>query len=223
MSRTLRALAHLLRYPDDAMRHDLPALAEAWRAEAALPPDRQAELQALVTRLSRLEPLRAEADYVALFDRGRRTTLNLFEHVHGDSRDRGPAMVDLVRTYEHAGLLLRTDELPDNLTVVLEFASTLRPGEARAFLGELSHLLRALLGALQQQSSAYSAVPAALLALAGEAVSPVILPDEEDLDESWAEPPAFGGCSSAGQARPDAPQPIRIVKTPPRHPPGARP
>ena len=79
-----------------------------------------------------------EAAYVELFDRGRATSLHLFEHVHGDSRDRGPAMIDLQRTYEQAGLVSRRDELPDYLPVMLEFASTQPPREARAFLGEIA-------------------------------------------------------------------------------------
>ena len=62
----------------------------------------------------------AEADYVQLFDSGRSTSLQLFEHVHGDSRDRGPALVDLLQTYEKAGLQFSADELPDHLPVVLE-------------------------------------------------------------------------------------------------------
>ncbi len=65
-----------------------------------------AELDALMDRLQRADPLEAEADYVELFDRGRATSLHLFEHVHGDSRDRGPAMIDLGETYEKAGLVL---------------------------------------------------------------------------------------------------------------------
>ncbi|MET5021328.1 nitrate reductase molybdenum cofactor assembly chaperone, partial [Burkholderia pseudomallei] len=76
-----------------------------------------------------------------LFDRGRSTSLHLFEHVHGDSRDRGPAMIDLAQTYEKAGLHLGPAELPDYLPVVLEFASTQPPKEARAFLAEMTHIL----------------------------------------------------------------------------------
>ena len=72
-------------------------------------------------------------------DRGRATSLHLFEHVHGDSRDRGPAMIDLAQTYEAAGLYLAEGELPDYLPVVLQYASTQPPAQARAFLaGDLA-------------------------------------------------------------------------------------
>ena len=131
-----------------------------------------------------------------LFDRGRGTSLHLFEHVHGDSRDRGPAMIDLAQTYEKAGLLLAPGELPDYLPAVLEFVSTQPPREAKAFLGETAHILSAIFGALQKRESAYASVLGALLELAGEKAQPVAPEAEESLDESWAEPPVFGGCST---------------------------
>ena len=108
-----------------------------------------------------------------LFDRGRGTSLHLFEHVHGDSRDRGPAMIDLAQTYEKAGLLLAPGELPDYLPAVLEFVSTQPPREAKAFLGEMAHILNAIFGALQKRESAYASVLGALLELAGEKAQPV--------------------------------------------------
>ncbi|HEY8708530.1 MAG TPA: nitrate reductase molybdenum cofactor assembly chaperone, partial [Burkholderiaceae bacterium] len=36
---------------------------------------------------------------------------------------------------------------------------------------------------------------------------------EPPLDESWAEPVVFDGCSSKGQARPGQAQPIKIVRS----------
>lgn len=207
---TLRALAWLLRYPDEPMRASLEPLRDALHTERALAAGRLAELDALIDRLASLAPLRAEAEYVDLFDRGRRTSLHLFEHVHGDSRDRGPAMIDLTQTYERAGLLLGDGELPDFLPVVLEFASTQPPVQAAEFLRETAHIVRALFTALLERGTPYAAVFAAALDLAGEKAERVPLPEEPALDESWAEPEAFGGCSSNGQARADAPQPIQI-------------
>jgi nitrate reductase delta subunit len=211
MSYTLRALAFLLRYPDAAMRRRLGEALEVVRTEAALPASRIAELGRLADRLATVEPLVVEGEYVDTFDRGRRTALNLFEHVHGDSRDRGPAMIDLAQTYERAGLFLAEGELPDHLTVVLEFASTQPPKQARAFLAETAHIVRAIFTALRDRSSPYASVLAAVLELAGERVGAVELPPEPSLDEAWAEPEAFGGCSTKGQSRADA-QPIQIVR-----------
>ena len=120
---TLRALAHLLGYPDAALRANAPALLDALRLERALPEARMQEIEALCRQLCAMEPYEAEARYVDTFDRGRQTSLHLFEHVHGDSRERGPALIDLMQTYEKAGLQFDAQELPDHLAVVLEFAS----------------------------------------------------------------------------------------------------
>lgn len=220
---TLRVLARLLAYPDATLRQHRLELRDALHAERALPTARLAELDTLIDRLGSQRPLDVEAQYVELFDRGRRTALHLFEHVHGDSRDRGPAMVDLVKTYEQAGLLLGPDELPDHLSVVLEYASTQPPSAARAFLGELVHLLQPLFSALLERRSGYASVVAAVIELAGDKAQAVTLPDEPALDESWEEPLAFGGCSTAGQAAPGRPQPIQIVRNlPPQRSQGAR-
>jgi nitrate reductase delta subunit len=209
---TLRALAALLRYPDAELRAHAAELHDALRDERALTFGRLAELDRLLDRLAGTAPMQVEAEYVDTFDRSRRCALHLFEHVHGDSRDRGPAMVDLAQTYERAGLVLRSGELPDHLPVVLEFASTQPRREAKAFLAETAHIVRAIFSALLERQSPYASVLAAVLDLAGERAESVPLPAEPALDEAWAEPEAFGGCSTAGQARPGQPQPIQIVR-----------
>jgi nitrate reductase delta subunit len=211
-SLSLRVLARLLSYPGAELLSHITEMRDALRAEGALPVGRLAELDVLMDALSNSDPLDTEAAYVQLFDQGRATSLHLFEHVHGDSRDRGPAMIDLAQTYDQAGLYLAPGELPDYLPVVLEFVSTQPPREARAFLSEMTHIFNAMFSALQQRQSAYASVIGALLELAGEKVQPVKLAPEDPLDESWAEPPAFDGCSPKGQSSPDQPQPIRIVR-----------
>lgn len=212
MTLSLRVLARLLSYPDAELRSHLPGMREALRAEGAITARRLAELDALMDALASTDPLDTEAAYVQLFDRGRSTSLHLFEHVHGDSRDRGPAMIDLAQTYDKAGLFLVPGELPDYLPVVLEFASTQPLREARDFLGEIAHIFNALFSALQERTSPYASVIGTLLELAGEKAQSVKVAPEEPLDTSWAEPPAFDGCSPRGQSRPGEPQPIRIVR-----------
>ncbi|QTN30022.1 nitrate reductase molybdenum cofactor assembly chaperone [Rhodoferax sp. AJA081-3] len=209
---SLRALALLLGYPDAALRANALQLVDAIDEEGALPAARRAELRALAQELVRQDPMESEARFVDTFDRGRATSLHLFEHVHGDSRDRGPAMVDLVQTYEKAGLLMGPDELPDHLCVVLEFASTQPPAVAKEFLGEMAHILNAIFSALLQRGSPYAAAVAAVLELTGERVQAVPIVADEALDEAWAEPEAFGGCSTKGQAKPGEAQPIHIVR-----------
>ena len=213
----LRVLARLLSYPDAALRSDLPDMRAALQAERALTAKRKDELYALITTLERGDALDNEAQYVNLFDRGRATSLHLFEHVHGDSRDRGPAMVDLVQTYEKAGLFLAIGELPDFLPVLLEFASSQPPSEACSLLGEMAHIFNAIFNALQQRQSAYASVLGALLELAGETAHAVNIAPDEALDASWEEPEVFAGCSSKGQAKGDQAsptQPIHFVKVP---------
>jgi nitrate reductase molybdenum cofactor assembly chaperone NarJ/NarW len=211
-SLSLRVLARLLSYPDTELRSHLSEMRDALHSERAITLGRLAELDVLIDTLSSGDPLDSEATYVHLFDRGRATSLHLFEHVHGDSRDRGPAMIDLAQTYDNAGLFLAPGELPDYLPVVLEFVSTQPPREARAFLSEITHIFNAIFSALQQRQSAYASVIGALLELAGEKVQAVKLAPEESLDESWVEPAVFDGCSSKGQATPGQPQPIHFVR-----------
>jgi nitrate reductase molybdenum cofactor assembly chaperone NarJ/NarW len=213
MAKSLRVLATLLGYPDGQMREHLAEMRTLLADEGAVLPARRLELDALMDSLRRADPVDTEAAYVELFDCGRSTSLHLFEHVHGDSRDRGPAMIDLCRTYERAGLFLGPRELPDYLPVVLEFVSTQPPREARAFLAEITHILNALFGALRKRESAYASVMGALIELAGEKAQPVEPPTDETLDESWAEPPVFDGCSAKGQARPGQAQPIHVIRS----------
>ena len=212
-SRSLRVLARLLAYPDAQLRGALNDMRQALVAERALPTARLAELGALMSTLESGNALENEAEYVEVFDRGRATSLHLFEHVHGDSRDRGPAMIDLAQTYEKAGLFLGPDEMPDYLPVVLEFVSTQPPAEARAFLSEMAHIFNAIFAALQQRNSAYASVLGALLELSGEKAHPVKVVPDEPLDTTWEEPVVFDGCSVKGQTKPGQAQPIHFVKT----------
>ena len=211
-STTLKVMAHLLSYPDAALRRHLPELRSALQAEQALAPARLAELQTLMAKLGGPDALEIEAQYVELFDRGRATSLHLFEHVHGDSRDRGPAMIDLAQTYEKSGLYLGPDEMPDYLPVVLQFVSTQPPTEARAFLGEMAHIFNAIFNALQQRNSAYASVLGALIELAGEKAHAVKVVPDEPLDTAWEEPVVFDGCSVKGQAQPGQAQTIHFAK-----------
>lgn len=212
---SLRALALLLGYPDAKLRASLPDLVAAIESEGAVPAARRLEIKALAAELVRLDPMEVEARYVETFDRGRATSLHLFEHVHGDSRDRGPAMVDLAQTYEKAGLLMGPEELPDHLCVVLEFASTQPPQLAANFLGEMEHILTAIFSALLKRESPYATLVAAVLELAGQKVQAVPVVADEAMDEAWVEPMAFDGCSTKGQAKPGDPQPIHFVRKAP--------
>lgn len=217
MRLTLRALARLLDYPGPELRGQLSALPAALDEEGALSAPRRAALETFMAWLAAQDALDAEAAYVELFDRGRATSLHLFEHVHGDSRERGPAMLALARTYAEAGLQLRADELPDYLPVVLEYASTLPPADARDFLAETAHLLNAIFSALAGRDSPYAGLLAALIELTGAPAESVPCAAEEPLDVAWEEPPVFGGCATRGQAQPAAPASVPLVRRPAAH------
>ena len=185
MTRTLRALAALLSYPDEALRAALPEVRDCAPREA-LP---------LIDEIAGSGLYEAQERYVALFDRSRALSLHLFEHVHGESRDRGQAMVDLLAMYAAHGLTVQAHELPDYVPAFLEFLSVLESKEARKLIGETAHILRALGDRLAERGSPYAAVFAAVLALARlPGLSKPIVervaaePDRSALDAQWMDP-----------------------------------
>jgi nitrate reductase delta subunit len=193
-----RALSALLSYPTAEMRQALPEIVDVIRAAPILASREQRPLLELVDELGRGDLLEAEERYVDLFDRGRALSLHLFEHLHGESRDRGEAMVDLKRIYERAGFELSARELPDYLPVVLEYLSCRNLAEARAMLEDCAHILTTIGRSLIARGSRYAAVLQALLVIAGErpidaTKVPPVKERAEKLDRDWAEEPAFAG------------------------------
>lgn len=202
----LRALGALLGYPQRELREALPEIAAAVRDTRLLGADDRAAVLALIDTLAALDPLAAEEAYVELFDRGRATSLHLFEHVHGEARDRGAAMVELNRLYAAAGFELAGRELPDYLPVVLEYLSCRDRGEARAMLGDCAPILRLVGEVLTKRGSRYAAVFQALLTIAGEpgidaARARRRALEKEDLDRDWDERPAFAPEPAGGGKR----------------------
>ena len=198
MKMTLRALAALLGYPSAELKANAAEVAEAIRAERALPRAAIRRLQPLLDRLSSEDLLDQQAGYSELFDRSRSVSLHLFEHVHGDSRERGQAMIDLGRQYIESGFYLEASELPDFAPVFLEYASCLPPSEACETLSQPVHVFAALAERLDKRGSDYAAIFHALVSLAGvrpdrEAVAQVEentpAQDAADIDEEWEEAP----------------------------------
>jgi nitrate reductase delta subunit len=208
MTMTFKALAALLAYPTDELIAALPEILEVLEGDRRLPRKVRAELAALAEELRASDPLDAQERYVATFDRGRAACLHLFEHVHGESRDRGQAMVDLKSMYERAGLALAGHELPDYLPALLEFLS-LQPFEvAVAMLEDCAHVVRKVGDALAARGSRYAAVFAAILAavdlpgLTGKADHA----PEKPMDEEWAEAPVVFGPAAGAACGAAAPQ-----------------
>jgi|PersoiStandDraft_1058852.scaffolds.fasta_scaffold24794_1 nitrate reductase delta subunit len=194
----LRALGALLSYPQEEVRQALPEIAAVIRSSSLIAARERDGLLALIDELAAGDLLEAEERYVELFDRGRATSLHLFEHLHGEARDRGQAMVDLKRQYERSGYELSSHELPDYLPVVLEYLSCRDLAETRDMLSDCAHILKTIVGALLTGGSSYAAVLQALLVIAKEApldaaAVPKVREHIENLDQDWFEQPAFGG------------------------------
>ncbi len=218
MSISFKALAALLSYPSEDLVAALPEIRAILEADRALPRSVRADLGRLVDDLAGADLLDAQERYVALFDRGRATSLHLFEHVHGESRDRGQAMVDLKEVYGRAGLRLAGNELPDYLPALLEFLGLQPPEVAEAMLGDCAHLVRKVGEAVASRGSRYGAVFAAALALVREkGLDPKAAPPEDKpLDEEWAEAPVIFG-PAAGAACGVAPPAQSVVTFVPRN------
>ena len=166
----LVVVSRLLEYPDaDLWQHQnelFDVLATSEKLEKA---DAQA-LGVFLRDLTAQDLLDAQAAYSELFDRGRATSLLLFEHVHGESRDRGQAMVDLLNQYEQHGLVLDSRELPDHLPLYLEYLAQLPESEAIGGLQDIAPILALLCARLQQRESRYAVLFEQLLKLANSAL-----------------------------------------------------
>lgn len=198
MAYTYRALALLLSYPTPDTAAAMPAVMDALSGERLVPGALVQRLAPLADELSGADLYDSQARYVDLFDRSRSLSLQLYEHIHGESRDRGQAMVELLKLYSSHGLELTAKELPDHLPVFLEFLSQRPPAEAAALLGQAAHVLEALRERLKKRQSMYACVFDALVALVEVDRNPAALkallqepednPDDlEALDRAWAE------------------------------------
>lgn len=164
---TLKALSRLLLYPEAALQDAAPPIAEALAEDGRLDAATRLALMPLLRSLAGEDLYDLQEAYVSLFDRTRRLSLHLFEHVHGESRDRGQAMVDLAALYAQGGLAITANELPDFLPLFLEFAATRPRAEALALLRDVDHIIATLEERLCERGSAYAAVLTAVRRLAG--------------------------------------------------------
>ena len=169
--RTLKALSLILSYPTPELQSAMSEIGGVLAAESRLTSAARRELRSLVEALRDGDIYDLDEQYVMLFDRSRTLSLNLFEHVHGESRDRGSAMVSLIETYRDGGFEPDTSELPDHLPVLLEFLATRPAAEATEILADAAHIFEALIERLTRRESPYAGVFAALLNVAGVALS----------------------------------------------------
>jgi nitrate reductase molybdenum cofactor assembly chaperone NarJ/NarW len=193
MARTYRALAALISYPTEALQAASGEIAAVLDGEDLIPRSCRAAVDTLLAELAQRDIYDLQERYFSLFDRSRSLSLHLFEHVHGESRDRGQAMADLVDLYRGHGLEPNAGELPDFLPLFLEFISLLPDDEARELLAEPAGILQSLADRLVTRNSSYAAVFQALAAIANvpAAIVPDIAHDDPDdltaLDAAWEE------------------------------------
>ncbi len=213
--KSLKLLAALLSYPSAELVAALPEIARRLGEDRSLRRGTQDALAGLLAELRCEELLDLQERYVAQFDTGRSTSLHLFEHVHGDSRDRGQAMVDLNALYRRSGFVLSVNELPDFLPALLEYLSNRPVEEVHELIEDCAHILRAVGERLMRGGSPYAAVFAALLDLHGEAPLKAAKSEahaERSLDEEWEEAPVeFGPNAMSHGEQQSRPQFIRFV------------
>jgi len=169
----LKLIGCLLDYPDQTVvehRADIDALVKA----ADIDPTLRDRLLQFIDQRASQDLMQWQSEYDGLFERGRSLALWLFEHVHGESRDRGQAMVDLVDQYRQAGLEISQHELPDYLPLFLEFLSTQGRDNAVSWLLDMEHILALLQCRLEKRGSDYALLFQLLLSIADSKV---------DLDE----------------------------------------
>jgi nitrate reductase delta subunit len=201
--RSFKALAALLSYPEAPLIAALSEIEDTLRSEGAVKGASLVALLELVRELGDGDLVDVQERYVALFDRSRGLSLHLFEHVHGDSRERGQAMVDLATLYRQAGLVIARAELPDYLPLFLEYLSQLERDAAQQSLRDVAHIVAPIQQRLAKRGSAYAAVFAALIRLAQYLPPESSLADEEPddtpaaLDRAWEEAAVIFGPEAA--------------------------
>jgi nitrate reductase delta subunit len=182
MSKTFKVLSLLLTYPEKEIQAAAGEMKEILAVERLVPPDCLEGLTALLDELATGDLYDLQERYVLLFDRSRSLSLHLFEHIHGESRDRGQAMVDLAEHYERHGMEMTAKELPDFLPLFLEFLGTRPLPEALELLEQPLDVVAALGERLVKRKSPYAWV---MLTLQGMATG---RPSKEGVDELLAEP-----------------------------------
>jgi nitrate reductase delta subunit len=202
--KSFKALAVLLEYPTPEAVSALPEIEAVLRHERLLSDADLRAIEPLWEFMRKSDVMDLQEGYVDTFDRGRATSLNLFEHVHGESRDRGQAMVDLKLVYEQHGFALSANQLPDYLPAILEYLSLASIDEAHQLLDDCAHILQSIGAALARRNSPYAAVLQGLLRFTGAANVEALIQrtqteddaTHEAIDRAWAEEPVtfLGAC-----------------------------
>jgi len=200
--KTFKLLGLLLTYPKEPLQEAVGSFTELFESEALLSKSQIESLQPLLTKYANEDLITLQEGYVNTFDRGRNHCLHLFEHIHGESRDRGVAMVDMKEMYASKGLNISSNELPDYLPVFLEYLSFCELDEAIELLADAIDVIATIGAHLEKSESIYTCIFNALenvpkikvdkkkvaLAVKNAPKDPETF---DELDKEWEETPAF--------------------------------
>lgn len=191
----LKVISRLLDYPTNELQQAHSELVEIVQSDKHVSDVKKPALLALIDDVCTRDIYEVQSEYDAMFEKSRTLSLLLFEHVHGESRDRGQAMVDLINVYQSKGYDLSVKELPDYLPLFLEFLSGQDGAFIREYLQDVAHILALLEERLKKRKSHYMSVFSALIELSGVSVSSEEIlakvnlekPDDtfEAIDEAW--------------------------------------
>lgn len=221
LARPLLALARILDYPTVELQQHADEIAAILAAAPGLNEDESEAVRAFAKGLAGQRLFDIQAEYVETFDQGRKVSLYVFEHVYGESRDRGPAMIELKKAYRDYGLDTNTRELPDFLPVFLEFCAQVPPDAAMTWLVETTHILQRVCVRLAERGSGYATTLTVLLRMIGADPAPEDLTHmageerrddtPEAMDEIWMEKPVTFGpgedLTDCGATRQTPPEP----------------
>ncbi len=202
--KTFKLLGLILTYPEGTIYSSSDKLLKMLRSEAILPEKSIKKVEKFLITQKERNLMDVQEDYVKIFDRGRAHCLHLFEHIHGESRDRGQAMVDLSETYAKKGLYIDSGELPDYLPLFMEYLSHCEFKEASELLGETIDVIAMIGAKLKKQKSPYADIFAVLEVLSALKVNKKKVKDAlekapkdpetmEELDAEWREAEVFAG------------------------------
>ncbi len=182
--KTFKVLSLLLMYPESDWLAALPEMEDALACEADFNGDAHTRMAPLFAQLRDTRLIALQENYVATFDRNPSHSLHLFEHIHGESRDRGSAMIDLLNEYWKYDFDASSSELPDYVPLFLEFLSLLPVDEALALLGDAVHVLATIGRKLDGNGSPYATAFQVLEALSPVVAQELAEPPVRDMDEA---------------------------------------
>ena len=159
MMRLYKVLSVLLEYPEQDLIDNLPEIRTIIDESADIDAAEKVVMQKFFDHLTSMSLTEMQTEYVKTFDLTPEHSLHLTHHLFGEDsdRDRGPALIDLSEMFKEYGVKTVTNELPDYLPLILEFASYLDESEATVFLADVNKVLVLLTENLTKAESPYAA------------------------------------------------------------------